>query len=278
VEIADRTLFVTGGARGIGLGTAKAFARQGARVVITDIDENALEEARRQLGQIGPARAYMLDVRDRAAFASTVEEAERELGEIDILFNNAGVAGGAHVKRMTYEYWDWVMGINTGGVINGIQTVVPGMLRRGRGYVINTASGAGLVAVKSSLMYSTSKSAVVGLSEALAMDLEPYGIGVSVLCPGFVATDILRSTRQTRPVSTASPAENTAEEKAVHETDVMQKADRLSKGVSPDHVGELVLKGVLKGQTHIFTDTILRRLILERNERILEALEVAAAS
>lgn len=110
----------------------------------------------------------MLDVRDRPAYARVADEAESRLGPVSILCNNAGVGGGTHVTRLTYEYWDWVMGINLNGVINGIQTFLPRMLERGGGaHIVNTASGAGLAATTSGLLYTTSKFAVVGLSEAL---------------------------------------------------------------------------------------------------------------
>src|SRR6185503_2106768 len=121
---------------------------------------------------------------------------EAKLGPVSLLFNNAGVAGHAPALKITYELWDWSTGVNLMGVINGVQTFLSRMAERGQGgHIVNTASGAGLAAVGSGVLYHTAKFAVVGMSEALHGELAPLGIGVSVLCPGPVATDILARTR-----------------------------------------------------------------------------------
>ena len=145
-------------------------------------------------------QAFRLDVRDRRAYAQVADDAEALLGPVSILCNNAGVAGAAPVEQLTYDLWDWVMEINVNGVINGMQTFVHRMNGRGGdGHVVNTASGAGLAATLSGAVYTTSKFAVVGLSEAMRMELEPFHVGVSVLCPGPVQTDIIAHTAAQEP-------------------------------------------------------------------------------
>ena len=176
---------------------------------------------------------------------------------MSILCNNAGVAGEQHVTRLTYEYWDWVIGINLNGVINGIQTFMLRMIKRGDGgHIVNTASGAGLAASASGLLYTTSKFAVVGLSESLRNSLEPFKIGVSVLCPGPVNTKILSNSRDAQP-----PTQVTAEEAKIFETAIAQANAFLAAGVDPDEVGEMVLAAVKANRLYIHTDRIMAGLI-----------------
>ena len=119
------TIFITGGARGIGLGIARAFARAGAKLALADINQASLTTAKSELSKLAPVETFLLDVRDRSAFAGVADETEARLGPVSILCNNAGVGGEPQVSRLTYEHWDWIMGINLNGVINGIQTFLP---------------------------------------------------------------------------------------------------------------------------------------------------------
>ena len=160
-RIEGMTAFITGGARGIGLGIARAFAREGTKLALVDIDETALNAARTELSERTSVETFILDVRDREAYARVADEVEARLGPVSILCNNAGVAASADVAHMTYELWDWVMGINLKGLINGIQTLVPRMIEHKiPAHIVNTASGAGLIAEGSGLQYATSKFAV----------------------------------------------------------------------------------------------------------------------
>ncbi|HEX4905342.1 MAG TPA: SDR family NAD(P)-dependent oxidoreductase, partial [Acidimicrobiales bacterium] len=126
-DLRGKVAFITGGAQGIGLGMARAMKQEGAVLVLVDVDQAALDAARDELG----AHTCVLDVRDRDEYARIVDEVESTIGPIAILCNNAGVGGGASVRSMTYEMWDWVLGVNNGGVVNGIQTIVPRMVERG---------------------------------------------------------------------------------------------------------------------------------------------------
>ena len=267
-DIAGRTAFITGGAQGIGLGIARALAAAGARVAIADIDVDALDAAGRELATATTAMAVTLDVRDRDAYASVADQVEAELGPVSLLFNNAGVAGATPAGNMSYETWDWVIGINLHGVYNGIQTFVPRMIERGDGgYIVNTASGAGLVHASSGFLYATSKFGVVGLSEALHDELSGYRIGVSVLCPGPVATDIVKNTTKLRPADDVpSDAVN----------DVLAWAHEwLAKGTPPNVVGQMVLDAIVAERLHILTDEMIADMVAERSQRILDALPSA---
>jgi len=259
--------FITGGARGIGLGISRAFARTKIKLAIADIDSASLAQAKSELAKRTAVETFNLDVRDRDAYARVADEAEARLGPVSILCNNAGVAAPT---RFTYEFWDWMLGINLNGVINGIQTFLPRMIERGGGaHIVNTASGAGLAAEGSGIMYNTSKFAVVGLSEALRRDMEPLGIGVSVLCPGPVGTNIVSNSRITQP------AAQNAEEAKTWEVITERVTARLATGVSLDEVGEMVLAAVKANRPYILTDRVMEKWIEARTKALLDALPKA---
>ena len=273
-RVDGKIAFITGGARGIGLGIARALARSGAKLALADIDQASLVAAKSELSELTTVETFKLDVRDRAAYARVADETESRLGPVSILCNNAGVAGDQHVTRLTYEYWDWVIGINLHGVINGIQTFLPRMLNRGGdGHIVNTASGAGLAASASGLLYTTSKFAVVGLSESLRIALEEFKIGVSVLCPGPVNTKIISNSRETQP-----PTQVTAEEAKVFETIITRVNAVLAAGVDPDEVGEMVLAAVKANRLYIHTDRVMAGLIEVRTKMLLDAMPPASKS
>lgn len=267
--LGGRVAFITGGAQGIGLGIARALAREGVKLAIADIDLAALEAAKAELSALTPTETFVLDVRDRERFAAVADEAEARLGPVSLLFNNAGVAGGASVAEMTYEMWDWVIGVNLTGVVNGVQTFVPRMIARGGdGHIVNTASGAGLVVIGSGVMYSTAKFGVVGMSEGLRNALRKRGIGVSVLCPGFVATGIAGNSAALKPAvdrpKPANPARNAS-----------PGADMLAGGSSPDEAGELVLAAIKADRLYIYTDDEIAPHLERRHQELIEALEAA---
>ncbi len=269
-RVDGKVAFITGGARGIGLGIARAFARNGVKLALADIDQAALAAAKSELSELTAVETCILDVRDRPAYARVADETESRLGPVSILCNNAGVAGAQHVTRLTYEYWDWVLGINLNGVINGIQTFLPRMLKRGDGgYIVNTASGAGLAATSAGILYTTSKYGVVGLSESLRLELEPLGIGVSVLCPGPVNTQIISNTRATQPESPS------AEETKRLEVALAQANAFLAAGTDPNEVGEMVLAAIKANRLFIHTDRLVAGLIESRTRALLDALPPA---
>ena len=279
-DVAGRTAFITGGANGIGLGIARAFARAGAKVALADLDADALARAEAELSAVVDVHTVVLDVRDRDAYARAAEVVEARLGPVSLLFNNAGVAGGAPAHKLSYELWDWGMGINLGGVINGVQTFLPRMVERGLGgHIVNTASGAGLVFSGSGVLYHTAKYGVVGLSEALNGELRSAGIGVSVLCPGPVATGIVERARRAQPKSGVALQGEALQGEALQRAVAGAAAATrmLEQGVSPDAVGELVLAAVRAGRLFIHTDRMVLPMIEARTKALLDAMPPGAA-
>jgi NAD(P)-dependent dehydrogenase (short-subunit alcohol dehydrogenase family) len=267
-DICGRIAFITGGANGIGLGIARSLAGEGAKLALVDLDAEALDRAHAELSGSTQVFTAVLDVRDRDAYEKVADAVETELGPVSILVNNAGVSGGAVVHKLTYELWDWGIGINLTGVFNGIRTFVPRMVARGAGgHVVNTASGRGLVPPMEagSMLYTTAKYAVVGMSEALRIDLESKHIGVSVLCPGPVATDIIARASLTRPRPDGPVSSEQAEK-------VTARADYLANGLSPDSVGDMVRDAIRENQLYIHTHPQIADLIRRRTQALLDAV------
>ena len=272
-EVAGRTAFITGGANGIGLGIARAFAREGVKLALADIDADALDRARAELSATTEVETAVLDMRDRDAFAGIADAVEAKLGPVSLVINNAGVAGGAPATKLTYELWDWNLGINLQGPISGVQTFLPRMAARGGGgHIVNTASSAGLAASVSGVLYHTAKFAVVGLSEALHGELAPLGIGVTVLCPGPVATGIIARTRQMQP---SVVRQMTGEQHAAARARSAEMARMLDAGVPPDAVGAMVLDAVRANRLYIHTDLSMMPLIEARCHALLAAMPAA---
>ncbi|QNA85528.1 SDR family oxidoreductase [Sphingomonas sp. So64.6b] len=272
-DIVNRTAFITGGANGIGRSIAKSLAGAGANIALVDLDADALERTKAELGNMTQVFTAVLDVRNRSAYASVAAEVEAKLGPVSLLVNNAGVAGGAPADRLTYEVWGWSMGINLDGVINGVQTFLPRMIERGAGgHIVNTASGAGLYTSAGNALYCTAKFAVVGMSEALGAELEHHGIGVTLLCPGPVATDIINRTRAVQPkVTKPMSAEQRSEVFAKND----EMKNYLAKGVPPDAVGEMTLTAIRDNLFYVHTDRSSISRIEERGKALLDAMPVA---
>lgn len=269
-EVSGRTAFITGGGNGIGLGIARSLARAGVNLALADVDAAALVRAKAELETIADVEIYELDVRDREAYEATAGAVESALGPVSLLFNNAGVAGGGPASKLTYDLWDWSIGVNLDGVINGVQTFLPRMAKRGNGgHIVNTASGAGLVNAGSGVLYTTAKFGVVGLSESLNLELAPLGIGVTVLCPGPVDTDIIRRSAETAP---RLELELSEAQKTASAERVAMMTQYLKNGVGIDDVGEMVLKAVTTNALYIHTDRAVADLIKARAEALLNAM------
>ena len=260
-SLRDRVAVVTGGGSGIGRALVTVFAREGARVVVADIDEAAAgetAEAVRSSG--GTALAVKTDVTDLAQVQALADRAFSEMGAVDVLCNNAGVALWGALDAATHRDWQWAIGVNLWGVIHGIEAFLPRMIASGRrGHVVNTASMAGLVATRGLGIYNTTKYAVVGLSETLVKDLAPHGIGVSVLCPMGVATRILDSGRN-RPAHLRN-ADGDAERAVALDGDTL----------APEAVAEMVLSAVLENRLYVITHPEALESIRRRFQRIERA-------
>ncbi|WP_157743441.1 SDR family oxidoreductase [Ochrobactrum quorumnocens] len=192
-DFTDRIAFITGGASGIGLALARAFSSAGANLVLADINGPRLEEVVLKFNRDGTeALGVELNVADIESWKSARAQTEDRFGGIDILCNNAGVApANLPFEQISDEDWNWIVGVNLNGIRNGIATWLPAMKRAGRpGHIINTASVLGLFATANAADYVACKYAVVGMSEALHMELSDTLIEVSVICPGFVETPL----------------------------------------------------------------------------------------
>lgn len=196
-----RTAVITGGASGIGLALARAFAARGARIVLADIDETALAAAERSLAATGAeALGVRTDVTKREDVAALADAAFARFGAVHVVCNNAGIATFGEIAKAPRSDWEFTMNVDFWGVVNGIEAFVPRLVAQGQGgHVVNTASMAGLVGMQWLGIYCAAKFAVVGLSEALQRELRPHGIGVSVLCPMIVDTNIGANSVKWRP-------------------------------------------------------------------------------
>ena len=197
-DFAGRTAFVTGGANGVGLGLARALLAEGCNVAIADIRRAHIDAALRALDN-PRAMGIVLDVSSRADLARAADAVEAKFGVVTLLFNNAGVNLFQSVEESSYDDWDWIMGVNLHGPINGVMTFVPRMIRAKQGgYVVNTASMVSFLAAGVCGIYNTTKFAVRGLSASLRASLAPHGIGVSVLCPMVVETKLVSNSERIR--------------------------------------------------------------------------------
>jgi NAD(P)-dependent dehydrogenase (short-subunit alcohol dehydrogenase family) len=245
ITFAGRTAFVTGGANGVGIGLVRALLAEGCKVAIADVREDHIERALKSLdNQL--VMGVKVDVSSRAEMARAADQVEARFGAVTLLFNNAGVNLFQSIEDSSWSDWDWLMGVNLHGPINGCMTFVPRMIEHGQGgYVVNTASMAGWLASGSPGIYNTTKFAVRGLSESLRYSLAPKGIGVSCVCPGLVKSYIYASD-DIRPESLKDGA------KPVNTEGVERLAGMHQVGMEPDVIAARILQGMRENQTYIF--------------------------
>ncbi len=265
-NLPGKTAFITGGASGIGLGIAKALLGAGMNVVVADVRDDHLESAKHELGTPERVLTLKLDVTDRAQFASAADLAETRFGKIHLLCNNAGVAVVGPTSLATFADWDWVMGVNLGGTINGIVTLLPRIRRHGEGgHIVNTASMSGLVPHPGATIYGTSKGAAVHMMECMRAELEPEGIICSAFCPGAVQSNIAEAHR-TRPAALA--------ETGYAEADKRRQAggNFFHLYMTKEAVGQRVLQGILADELYILTHSEFRAGIADRTEAMRAAV------
>ncbi|MFT8243230.1 SDR family NAD(P)-dependent oxidoreductase [Roseomonas sp. BN140053] len=262
---------ITGAGSGIGQGIALAFAGAGAAVAVLDIRPEGLENTVRQVeARGGRAVPILADVSDRAAVERAAAEAERALGRIDIAVNNAGIAmHGRPIAELSPAEWDWVIGVNIGGVLHGMQSFLPRIRAHGgEGWLVNTASIGGFQVRPGwhTGAYSMTKAAVVSISEALEQDLAGTPVGVSVLCPAAVATQLHLSGR-TRPERLGG---------AYQRAENHFLGGEIEGGLSPELVGQRLLRGLRDREFFIFTHSAPRSAVDTRHARLTEAFERTA--
>lgn len=266
-DVEGKVAFITGGGGGIGLGMAKVFAEAGMKVVIADIRQDHLDAAMAGFENTNfQVHAIKLDVTDRAAFARAADEAEAVFGPVQIVCNNAGINMFSPMDESTYDDWDWIMGVNLGGVINGVQTFVRRIKALGQGgQIVNTASMAAFITGPGAGIYTTSKFAVRGMTESLRWSLAPYNIGVSVLCPGLVNSTIYESDK-------IRPAALSGAKGPVDEGFMKRLAELHKVGMDPVDVGEKVLAGIRANDLYIFPHPEFRDELREIFDEILVAV------
>ena len=261
-ELGGGVAVVTGGASGIGRAMAERFAGERAKVVVADIDARALAAVVDSIkARGGEALGVPTDVTDLSSVQALAAAAFEAFGKVSVLCNNAGVALWGGLESATHRDWQWVLGVNLWGVIHGVEAFVPRMIAsKEPGHIVNTASMAGLVATRGLGVYNTSKYAVVGLSETLAKDLRPYHIGVSVLCPMGVATQIRESARN-RPADLTNDAPSAVE-----------SVELMGRTLAPAVVTEMMLSAIRANRLYMITHEEGLEALRRRHERLEQAV------
>lgn len=256
----DRVAVITGGAGGIGMAMARAFAARGARLVLADLDDGALAQAEKELAAEGAeVLGVKTDVTRRESVALLADMTVRRFGAVHLVCNNAGVAVGGHLLEATPEDWEFTMGVNFWGVVHGVSTFCPILVAQKQGgHVVNTASMAGLVGMQWLGVYCASKFAVVGLTESLQRELRPHDIGVSVLCPMIVETQINQNSARMRPAHLRR-GEHPAPGGAV---------DMVGGVIPPQVVAERVVHGIERRSLYILTHPEQREILRRRAVRL----------
>ncbi len=269
-ELHGRVAFITGGSSGIGLGLAEVLAREGMRVAFTYRRRDHLSDAMAHLREAGLDQNVLpleLDVVDRAAFARAAEQVERTLGPVQLLVNNAGVAVHGLVEYASYQDWDWVLGVNIGGVVNGIVTFLPRMIASGlEGHIVNVSSMGGVAALGSVGLYATSKFAVLGLTEALRTDMIGRAIGVSVYCPGPVKSNIGESGKG-RPAHLIESGYD-----APARVQGAPPRAMLETAMDAAVAARYVLEGIKRNDLYIFSHPEFRDVMAARHAALMAAL------
>lgn len=259
LELEGKVAVVTGAGSGIGEGITRAAHAAGMSVVVADID---LEKAQAVAADLGDkAFAVAVDVSSLASVEALRDAAVEHFGGVHLLCNNAGVWIGALMVEADIKDWQYLINVNLYGVIHGIKAFLPLLMAQGEGHIVNTASVGGLISGPPEGLYTTTKFAIVGLSESLVMEVADKGVGVSVLCPGLVNTNLITQSFAVRPDALDSGID--------HE----QPAPDVASGIAPIVVGEQVMDAVRDGTFYVITHDDYRDIIAMRHDGILAALD-----
>ncbi len=278
-EIKGKVAFITGGASGIGLGIAKAFAKYGGKVLVVDSRQDALDEAMKYFKEKNlPAHPIKLNVTDRDAYVKAADEAEKVFGKIHVLVSNAGVgSGGGPIDKLTYNDWDYSLGVNIGGTVNSVMTIVPRIMKHGEGgHVVATSSTCGLDASTNFTIYCTGKFAVFGMMESLAGELNEKNIGVSILIPGPTMSNLglssfvnkpehMRNAGESWPPKMPEPPKGTPPPQRRME-------DFRIATMDPVETGERVVRGIRNNDLYIHTHPEFKDGYVARHNAIIRAI------
>jgi NAD(P)-dependent dehydrogenase (short-subunit alcohol dehydrogenase family) len=273
-DFKDKVAVVTGGASGIGRGLAERCAEEGMKVVLADVEENALKETYKELRAEGAdILAVKTDVSRYADIEALAQKTLDRFGAVHLLFNNAGVQVGAQVRTPVWENtladWEWLIGVNLMGVVQGIKVFLPVMLKqRTECHVINTSSMAGLITESALVIYGVTKAGVIKLSEGLYLQLKRMNapIGVTVLCPAFV-TSHLSDAERNRPAELKNPP---GTQRQPESPDLVKEAEKRGGGaVTPEEYADTVFRAIREDTFYLLGSPLVERLARQRMENIL---------
>lgn len=277
-DLAGKVAFVTGGASGMGLAMVRSLTAAGMKVVVADVEQAALDAVQEEFAESNASVLCLkVDVTHREAMAAAAQASVDHFGKVHVVVNNAGVAVAGPMDAMSGQDWDWVLKVNLDGVVNGLLAFVDHIKGHGEGgHIVNTASMAGHLAVPGLGVYNASKWAVVGISETLKADLAPHDIGVSVLCPGVVNTNIFSSGRN-RPDALRNDDHSDTMTGLVGSSEPKGEgarwAELMAGALDPAVVGDMVLHAIHNDELYIFTHPEDKTAVGERYSAISDSFE-----
>jgi len=258
VELQGKNCLITGAANGIGRYLSIGLAKEGMNVFITDINMEDLEEVKKEIEPLGvKVVTGKVDVSKYEDFENVAKDFYSQLGDLDMLINNAGISGGGFLEEYELKDWKRIFDINLWGVIYALQVFLPKMIERGSGHIVNTASGAGIVGLPYHLHYVASKFAVVGITEGLYSELADQGIHASVICPSHVKSKIIDNSEINIPQKFIENVKEEELEARIEEFREIFWEEYMKHSQTPEQVAKKYIKGIKKRQLYIFDKRIL---------------------